>query len=65
MEPGTVSQAMIGGWFMMLEPLAPGSHMIEVSDDIDIPDDDQGHQPWSATRSATGVGMIGALANAG
>ena len=42
MEPGTVSQAMIGGWFVMLEPLAPGSHVIEVSDDIDIPDDDQG-----------------------
>ena len=26
----------------MLELLAPGSHVIEVSDDIDIPDDDQG-----------------------
>ena len=26
----------------MLEPLDPGSHMMEISDDIDIPDDDRG-----------------------
>jgi hypothetical protein len=38
-EPGTTATGMVGGWFLMLEPLAPGSHTIEVANTIT---DDEG-----------------------
>ena len=34
--------AAMGGWFVMILPLEPGSHTIVVRDLIDVPDDDQG-----------------------
>ena len=40
--PPQTAQAAVGGWFVMLEPLAPGSHTIAVRDAIDIPDDEDG-----------------------
>jgi hypothetical protein len=35
-------EGVAGGWFVMIEPLAPGSHTIVVHDAVDIPDDDAG-----------------------
>jgi hypothetical protein len=32
--PGTTGQQMIGGWFVMLEPLSTGDHTIVAHDDI-------------------------------
>lgn len=36
-EAGTQVRSAVGGWFVMIPPLEPGSHTIVVKDDIDDP----------------------------
>jgi len=37
-DPGTERDAVVGGWFVMIPPLEPGSHSIVVRDAVDMGD---------------------------
>jgi hypothetical protein len=51
-EPAT-HDAMVGGWFVMIPPLAPGEHTIVVRDDIDDLSDEAGPQTAELTAEVT------------
>jgi hypothetical protein len=60
--PAGTTQATVGGWFVMIEPLPAGTHTVVVRDEIEIPDDDQGPLPAELTATIEVSDAAGAAA---